>query len=61
MFLTDEPTASLDKQSGRDVVNLMHDLAKQQGVTVLLVTHDNRIFKYADRMVTYRHVLAVSP
>jgi putative ABC transport system ATP-binding protein len=51
IVLADEPTASLDKQSGRDVVTLMHDLAKRQGVTVLLVTHDNRILDIADRII----------
>jgi putative ABC transport system ATP-binding protein len=51
IILADEPTASLDKQSGRDVVDIMHDLAKKQGVTVLLVTHDNRILDVADRII----------
>jgi putative ABC transport system ATP-binding protein len=51
IILADEPTASLDKQSGRDVVQIMHDLAKRQGVTVVLVTHDNRILDVADRIV----------
>jgi len=51
IILADEPTASLDKQSGRDVANLMHDLAKREGVTVLLVTHDNRILDVADRII----------
>ena len=51
IILADEPTASLDKQSGRDVVTIMHDLAKQEGVTVLLVTHDNRILDVADRII----------
>jgi putative ABC transport system ATP-binding protein len=51
VILADEPTAALDKQSGRDVVELMHALAKQQGCTVLLVTHDNRILDIADRII----------
>jgi len=51
LILADEPTASLDKQSGREVVDLMHDLAKKEDVTVLLVTHDNRILDIADRIV----------
>jgi putative ABC transport system ATP-binding protein len=51
IILADEPTASLDKQSGRDVVDLMQCLAREQGVTVLLVTHDNRILDIADRIV----------
>lgn len=51
IVLADEPTAALDKKSGRDVVDIMHDLAKQQGCTILLVTHDNRILDLADRIV----------
>jgi energy-coupling factor transporter ATP-binding protein EcfA2 len=51
IVLADEPTASLDKQSGREIVDLMQDLARKQGVTVLLVTHDNRILDIADRIV----------
>ena len=43
IVLADEPTAALDKKSGRDVVEMMQQLAKQQGCTILLVTHDNRI------------------
>lgn len=51
IVLADEPTAALDKKSGRDVVDLMQQLAKQQGCTILLVTHDNRILDIADRIV----------
>lgn len=51
ILLADEPTAALDKQSGRDVVDLMQKLAKEQGCTILLVTHDNRILDVADRIV----------
>ncbi|MEL6815201.1 MAG: DevA family ABC transporter ATP-binding protein [Cyanobacteria bacterium J06598_3] len=51
IVLADEPTAALDKKSGRDVVNLMHDLAREQKCTILLVTHDNRILDIADRIV----------
>jgi putative ABC transport system ATP-binding protein len=51
IILADEPTAALDKQSGREVVELMQKLAKEQGCTILLVTHDNRILDIADRIV----------
>jgi putative ABC transport system ATP-binding protein len=51
IVLADEPTASLDKQSGRDVVELMYKLAKEQNCTILLVTHDNRILDIADRLI----------
>jgi putative ABC transport system ATP-binding protein len=51
LILADEPTAALDKQSGRDVVALMHSLAKDKGCSIVLVTHDNRILDVADRIV----------
>ncbi|MEO0409214.1 MAG: ATP-binding cassette domain-containing protein [Cyanobacteria bacterium P01_A01_bin.135] len=51
IVLADEPTAALDKQSGRDVVEIMQCLAKEQGCTILLVTHDNRILDIADRII----------
>ena len=51
IILADEPTASLDKKSGRDVVELLQGLARDRGVPVLLVTHDNRILDIADRIV----------
>ena len=51
MVLADEPTAALDSKTGRDVVELMQQLAKEQGCTILIVTHDNRILDVADRIV----------
>jgi putative ABC transport system ATP-binding protein len=51
LVLADEPTAALDSKSGRDVVNLMQKLAREQGCTILLVTHDNRILDIADRII----------
>jgi putative ABC transport system ATP-binding protein len=51
LVLADEPTAALDKQSGRDVVEIMQRLAKEQGTAILLVTHDNRILDIADHIV----------
>ncbi|WP_041565449.1 DevA family ABC transporter ATP-binding protein [Nostoc punctiforme] len=51
LVLADEPTAALDKQSGRDIVKIMQSLAKNRGTTILLVTHDNRILDIADRII----------
>ncbi|MBP0017493.1 MAG: DevA family ABC transporter ATP-binding protein [Cyanobacteria bacterium SBLK] len=51
MVLADEPTAALDSKSGRDVVEIMQNLAREQGCTILIVTHDNRILDVADRLV----------
>jgi len=51
LILADEPTAALDKDTGRQVVDLFKELAQTQGSTVLIVTHDNRILDVADRIV----------
>lgn len=51
LILADEPTAALDKKSGRDVVTLMQKMAKEEGITILMVTHDNRILDVADRII----------
>jgi putative ABC transport system ATP-binding protein len=51
LVLADEPTAALDSKSGRDVVEILQRLAKEQGCTILLVTHDNRILDIADRII----------
>lgn len=51
LVLADEPTAALDSKSGRNVVEIMQQLAKERGSTILLVTHDNRILDIADRIV----------
>ena len=51
LVLADEPTAALDSKSGRNIVEIMQQLAKEQGCTILLVTHDNRILDIADRIV----------
>ena len=52
LILADEPTAALDKQSGRDVVSLFQQYAKRERCSILMVTHDNRILDVADRIVS---------
>jgi putative ABC transport system ATP-binding protein len=51
IVLADEPTASLDKQSGRDVVSLIQDLAREDGSAVILVTHEENIAEYTRRRI----------
>jgi len=51
LILADEPTAALDRQTGQEVVRLMRDLAKRDGMPILLVTHDPRILDIADRVI----------
>jgi putative ABC transport system ATP-binding protein len=51
LVLADEPTAALDEHSGRQVVELLKQMAKQEQVSIVIVTHDNRILDVADRIV----------
>jgi putative ABC transport system ATP-binding protein len=51
LVLADEPTASLDRESGREVIERMQALARGRGTAILLVTHDSRILDVADRIL----------
>ena len=51
LILADEPTASLDAQNGQEVMRLLRRLTSEQGRSALVVTHDQRIFGYADRIL----------
>ena len=52
IIMADEPTAALDRKTGREVVELLQQLSRREGVAILLVTHDNRILDIADRIIT---------
>jgi len=54
VIFADEPTGSLDSLTGEKMMDLLTDLARQQGVTVVIVTHEARIAAYADRVATVR-------
>jgi len=51
IILADEPTAALDSHTGRNVMEMMTDLAKKRGRAVVIVTHDSRVLSFADRIV----------
>jgi putative ABC transport system ATP-binding protein len=51
IILADEPTAALDSQSGRIVLDLLRHLAHERDRAVVVVTHDSRALAYADRIV----------
>ncbi len=51
IILADEPTAALDKTSGRTVMEMLRRLALEEGRAVVIVTHDNRTLDYAGRIV----------
>jgi len=50
LIVCDEPTSSLDHESGRQVMELLSNFVKKEKKTLIVVTHDNRIFKFADRI-----------
>lgn len=51
LILADEPTANLDSRHGHEVVELLHDIARQQQRTIIIVSHDHRIRDVADRVL----------
>jgi putative ABC transport system ATP-binding protein len=51
VVLADEPTAALDSHAGKQVIQILSTLAHQKAKAVVVVTHDNRLMDYADRIV----------
>lgn len=54
MLFADEPTASLDSTRSREVMQLIQDLTKTQNITTLLVTHEEEMLEYADKVITMK-------
>ena len=54
ILFADEPTASLDTKRKKEVMELIHELTKSLGLTTLMVTHDDEMLPYADRVITMR-------
>jgi putative ABC transport system ATP-binding protein len=50
ILLCDEPTSALDHTTGMKILDMMRSLSARHGTTLIVVTHDSRIFKYADRI-----------
>ena len=51
IILADEPTGNLDSKSGKEVMNILMDLNREQGITIILVTHDPRLTQYVGRVL----------
>ncbi|HEY1654130.1 MAG TPA: ABC transporter ATP-binding protein [Candidatus Tumulicola sp.] len=60
LLLADEPTGALDTKSSADVMQLLSRLNQEQGITIMLVTHEPEIAAYARRIVTFRDGRIVS-
>ncbi|GAB6849178.1 ABC transporter ATP-binding protein [Paraburkholderia kururiensis] len=50
LIVCDEPTSALDHTTGRDIMKLLRSLVLERGTTLIVVTHDRRIYEYADRI-----------
>jgi putative ABC transport system ATP-binding protein len=59
VVLADEPTGALDTKTGKEVMELFAGLVREQGITIILVTHEAEIAAYADRRITMRDGNAV--
>jgi putative ABC transport system ATP-binding protein len=60
LLLADEPTAALDRDSGRAAVEMFRELADQQRAAIVMVTHDNKVLDIADRIVNLEEGRLVS-
>lgn len=54
ILLADEPTGALDSRTGHEIMNLFRQLNREQGITVVVVTHDAEVGKQMDRIVSLR-------
>ncbi len=52
LLFADEPTSALDAENGQRVVDILHRIARAHGTTVLCVSHDPRLVRHADRVLT---------
>jgi putative ABC transport system ATP-binding protein len=54
LLLCDEPTGALDYNTGKQILKLLQDTARQKGVTVIIITHNSALTAMADRVVTIK-------
>jgi putative ABC transport system ATP-binding protein len=51
LLIADEPTASLDAENGRSIMELLKKLVVERGLSILMTSHDQRVYRYADRII----------
>lgn len=50
LMVCDEPTSALDRETGAQIMDLLREISDHSGKAVIIVTHDPRVYKYADRI-----------
>ena len=59
IILADEPTGNLDSQTSNEIMGIMQTLNEQQGITIMLVTHESDIAQYAKRVILFKDGLVI--
>lgn len=54
VLLADEPTGNLDSEKGKDIMELLTNLNREEGITIIMVTHEPDMAAYADRLIQFR-------
>ncbi len=60
LLLCDEPTGALDYETGKAILKLLHDICREDGKTVIVITHNSAITQMADRVIQIKNGQAVS-
>ncbi len=60
LLLCDEPTGALDYETGKAILKLLHDICRENGKTVIVITHNSAITQMADRVIQIKNGQAVS-
>jgi putative ABC transport system ATP-binding protein len=55
VLFADEPTGNLDAETGRQIMDLLEKLHRDQGQTIVMVTHDRALAREADRVLVLKH------
>ena len=55
LLLCDEPTGALDYETGKSILKLLQDLARRQGITVIIITHNSALSPMADRVIRVKN------
>jgi putative ABC transport system ATP-binding protein len=59
IILADEPTGNLDSQTSKEIMGILQTLNEQQGITIMLVTHEPDIAQYAKRVILFKDGLVI--
>jgi len=54
LLLCDEPTGALDYQTGKQILQLLQDTCRREGITVIIITHNSALAPMADRLIRFK-------